>query len=93
MTLKSAVLMLIAVGSPALGCASWRSWSHGCPGVYSGVRFSRERMDQVPLDGKIFFALDFPLTAIVDTLALPATAFADPKRPTSGFPPGCRWAS
>lgn len=92
MTLKSGVLMLVAVGCLALGCASVRSWSQGCPGVYSGVRFSRERIGQVPLDGKIFFTLDLPLTAIVDTLALPATAFADPKRPTGGFPAGCRWA-
>ena len=81
---------LLALGP---GCASFRSWDKGCADIYSGVRFSRERSKEVPFDGKIFFALDLPFSALADTLALPFTAFADPKRPPGGFVSGCRWAA
>jgi len=84
---------LLALAGLALGgCASNRSWSQGCPGIYSGVRFSRETSREVPVDGKIFYAFDLPLSALVDTLALPLTAFARPKPPPGGWAVGCRWA-
>jgi uncharacterized protein YceK len=92
MASKSALPLLVVAGCLALGCATWKSWSEGCPGVYSGVRFAHERMGEVPIDGKVFFSLDLPLTATLDTLALPATAFTHPKRPVAGFPEGCKWA-
>jgi uncharacterized protein YceK len=85
-------LAMLVAGCLVLGCSSVRSWDQ-CPGIYSGVRYNRERGDQVPVDGKIFFALDLPLTALADTLALPATAFADPRAPAGGFSAGCRWVS
>lgn len=73
------------------GCQSVRSWEH-CPGVYSGLRYYTDQLPELPADGKAFFTLDLPMTAIVDTLALPFTAFADPRVPPGGFPRGCRWA-
>jgi uncharacterized protein YceK len=73
------------------GCQSVRSWEH-CPGVYSGLRYYTDQLPELPGDGKAFFTLDLPMTAIVDTLALPFTAFADPRVPPGGFPRGCRWA-
>jgi len=75
------------------GCQSTRSWQQGCPGVYSGLKYYRDQLPGLPVDGVIFFTLDLPLTSVVDTLALPFTAFADPKKPKAGFPPGCRWAA
>ena len=86
------MLICIVSGSFVFGCSSVRSWDQ-CPGLYSGLRYNRERFAHVPLDGKLFFTLDLPLTAIFDTLALPATAFANPSQPTGGFPAGCRWAA
>ncbi len=91
MTSKLGARACVVAGCLAFGCSSVRSWDQ-CPGPYSGVRYNRERFGQVPLDGKLFFTLDLPLTAVFDTLALPASAFANPKRPTGGFPAGCRWA-
>jgi uncharacterized protein YceK len=84
-------LLLVAV-CLAPGCSSVRSWDQ-CADLYSGVRYNRERFAQVPLDGKVFFTLDLPASVLFDTLALPVTVFADPKRPTGGFPAGCRWAA
>ena len=75
------------------GCQSSRSWQEGCPGIYSGVRFYLDIRDEVPWDGKVFFTIDLIPTSIVDTLALPVTAFLKPKRPLGGFPVGCRWAN
>ena len=73
------------------GCQSMRSWET-CPGIYSGVRYYGDQLPELPGDGKAFFTFDLPLTAVVDTLALPFTAFADPTVPPGGFPVGCRWA-
>jgi hypothetical protein len=44
------------------------------------------------VDGKIFFTLDLPLTAVADTILLPVSVFMKPKPPKSGFAPGCTWA-
>jgi uncharacterized protein YceK len=82
-----AVLLLISI----TGCQTTRSWNDGCPGIYSGVRYFASQRDSLPWDGKVFFTLDLPLTAVVDTLLLPASAFVDPARPQSGWVPGCRW--
>ena len=75
-----------------LGCQSIRSWQQGCPGVYSGVKYYGEQIGELPYDGRIFFSIDLPLTAIVDTLALPVTAFATPQPPSGGYALGCKWA-
>jgi hypothetical protein len=44
------------------------------------------------VDGKIFFTLDLPLTAVADTIVLPVSVFMKPERPRYGFAPGCTWA-
>jgi hypothetical protein len=44
------------------------------------------------VDGKLFFTLDLPLTAVADTILLPVSVFMEPKRPRYGFAPGCTWA-
>jgi uncharacterized protein YceK len=75
-----------------LGCQTARSFDHGCPGIYSGVRFYADQVGTVPFDGKIFFTLDLPLSAVFDTLLTPATAFVDRKTPPGGWVVGCRWA-
>ncbi len=46
----------------------------------------------LPVNGKIFFALDLPLTAVADTALLPVSVFMKPKRPRYGLAPGCTWA-
>jgi len=60
--------------------------------VYSGARYYADITPTVPFDGKVFFTLDLIPTLLVDTLALPVTAFSEPKRPAGGFVVGCRWA-
>ncbi len=54
-----------------LGCQTSRSWEQGCPGVYSGIRYYADQVGGLPVDGKIFFTLDLPLTAVADTTLLP----------------------
>ena len=88
----STLLCLIAAVLP-LGCQTSRSWNQGCPGIYSGVRYFADQARELPVDGKIFFLLDLPVSAVVDTIFLPATAFMEHRRPPSGFAPGCRWAN
>ena len=88
-TLPIALLASLAFG---MGCQTMRSFEHGCPGIYSGVRYYNEQVGSLPLDGKVFFTVDLPLTAIGDTLLLPVTGFSDPPTPVGGFPIGCRWA-
>ncbi len=75
-----------------LGCQTGRSWEEGCPGVYSGIRYYGDQVGRLPVDGKIFFTLDLPLTAVADTIVLPVSVFMKPKRPRHGFAPGCTWA-
>ncbi len=84
-------LNLIAASS-LLGCQTARSWSEGCPGVYSGVRYFQDHVSYLPTDEKIFVLLDLPVSAALDTALLPATVFMKPKRPPHGFMRGCRWA-
>ena len=88
---KRTWLLAAALVTSLAGCQTTRSWDAGCPGVYSGVRFYSSQRDSLPWDGKVFFTLDLPFSAIADTLLLPASAFASPKRPPSGWIPGCRW--
>ena len=75
-----------------LGCQTGRSWEQGCPGVYSGVRYYWDQVGELPVDGKLFFTLDLPLTGVADTILLPVTVFMEPKRPKYGLSPGCTWA-
>lgn len=83
--------LLAAIAALLGGCQSLRSWQGGCPGVYSGLRYYGDQVGTLPFDGKLFFSFDLPFTAIVDTFALPVTAFSDPQRPVQGYPIGCRW--
>ncbi len=83
-----AALLLISIA----GCQTTRSWSDGCPGVYSGVRYFASQRGSLPWDGKVFFTLDLPLTVVADTLLLPFSASVDPVRPPGGWILGCRWA-
>jgi uncharacterized protein YceK len=73
------------------GCQTTRSFDQGCPGVYSGVRYFADQIGDMPPDGKLFFTLDLPVTAVVDTVLLPVTFFVEPERPAAGWSPGCRW--
>ena len=85
-------LSILALGLLLLtSCQSTRSWQQGCPGIYSGVRYYADIREEVPWDGRVFYTIDLLPTSIVDTLALPVTAFAKPKLPPGGFPIGCRW--
>ena len=85
-------LALGAVCFVSTGCQTIQTWENGCPGVYSGLRYYAERYSWLPWDGKIFFTLDLPLTTIADTLSLPVSAFAEPRRPKGGWVRGCEWA-
>ena len=84
--------LVLALSACSFGCQSTRSWQQGCAGVYSGVKYYGDQIGELPVDGRIFFSIDLPLTAVIDTLALPFTAFAKPRKPKGGFPIGCRWA-
>jgi uncharacterized protein YceK len=86
-------MAILATGLLLLSsCQATRSWQGGCPDIYSGARYYADITPTVPFDGKVFFTLDLIPTLVVDTLALPVTAFADLKPPTGGFAVGCRWA-
>ena len=56
------------------------------------MRYFEDQVGELPIDERIFFVLDLPVTAGVDTALLPATVFMKPTRPRYGFLPGCRWA-
>jgi uncharacterized protein YceK len=83
------ILLLVAVSS-LLGCQTARSWSEGCLGVYSGVRYFQDHVSYLPVDEKVFVLLDLPVSAVADTALLPATMFMKPKRPLHRSAPGCR---
>jgi len=87
---RIAIALLVPVASA--GCQTARSFDHDCPGIYSGVRFYADQVSDLPADGKLFFTLDLPLTAVVDTLLVPITATVDRQKPPVGWAPGCRWA-
>ncbi|MFQ5417668.1 MAG: YceK/YidQ family lipoprotein [Myxococcota bacterium] len=82
----------LALAAALCGCQSMRSLDQGCPGVYSGLRYYRDQVGEIPFDGKIFFTLDLPLSAVTDTLLLPFMFAVDHERPPLGWPIGCRWA-
>jgi uncharacterized protein YceK len=73
-------------------CQTARSFDQGCPGFYSGVRYYADQIAEIPPDGKIFFTLDLPLSAVFDTVLMPVGLLAHRERPRGGWPPGCRWA-
>ena len=85
-------LILIALIVLVTGCQTARSWNSGCPGPYSGVRFFGDQQNSLPWDGKLFFMMDLPFTAIADTLLLPASYFVEPTKPPGGWVEGCSWA-
>ena len=86
-------LLFLITAISLLGCQTTRSWSEGCPGVYSGVRYFKDHVSELPVDGKIFFLLDLLFSAVTDTVLLPVTVFMKPKRPPYGHAPGCRWVT
>jgi uncharacterized protein YceK len=75
------------------GCQTARSFDQGCPGFYSGVRYYTDQISEIPLDGKVFFTLDLPISAVFDTLLMPFGLMAERERPKGGWAPGCRWAA
>jgi uncharacterized protein YceK len=75
-----------------MGCQTSRSWDSGCPGLYSGVRYFGDQQNSLPVDGKLFFLFDLPLSAVADTLLIPVALLVDPEKPPGGWMPGCRWA-
>lgn len=81
-----------ALAATIVGCQSVRSWEQGCPGVYSGVKYYGETLPESSWDEAIAASIDLPLSALIDTLALPFTSFAKPKEGPGGFPLGCKWA-
>ncbi len=91
-TLRLLWLLFWIASISLLGCQTSRSWEQGGPGVYSGIRYYGDQVGGLSVDGKIFFTLDLPLTAVADTALLPVSVFMKPKRPRYGFAPGCRWA-
>jgi uncharacterized protein YceK len=82
---------LLVASALVAGCQTARSFEQGCPGIYSGVRYYGDQVGNLPADGKLFFTLDLPLSAVLDTLVLPGTAFVKPTKPSLGWPEGCRW--
>jgi uncharacterized protein YceK len=84
---------LIAASVLSVGCQTTRSFDQGCPGIYSGVRYYNDQIGDLPADGRLFFTLDLPLSAVLDTLLLPATAFMEQEKPPLGWPVGCQWAA
>ncbi len=85
-------VVLLSLLALLCGCQTSRSFNQGCPGVYSGVRYYVDQFSSVPLDGKVFFTLDLPFSAVMDTLLLWGTSFVERERPDLGWPIGCRWA-
>lgn len=83
------LLWLIAACS-LLGCQTARSWSEGCPGVYSGVRYFQNNVSYLPFHEKIASLLDLPVSTALDTALLPVTVFMKSKRPTRNSTRGCR---
>jgi uncharacterized protein YceK len=86
-------LAILIAATAVLSCQTSRSWDEGCPGVYSGVRYFQDQVGGLPLDGKIFFLLDLPVSVALDTVLLPASVFMKPTAPQYGFAPGCQWAA
>ncbi len=84
-------VVLVSLLALLCGCQTSRSFEQGCPGVYSGVRYYTNQISGIPLDGKVFFTLDLPLSAVTDTLLLPFTFFVEPEKPDLGWSAGCRW--
>ena len=63
------------------------------PGSLFGDSQFRGSSEWTPADGKIFFTLDLPLTAVADTALLPVSVFMKPKHPRYGSAPGCTGAA
>lgn len=57
------------------------------------MRYFEDQVSVLPIDGRIFFLLDLPVSAAMDTALLPMAIFMNPKRPPYGFQAGCRWVT
>lgn len=52
--------------------------------MYLGVRYFQDHVICLPLDGKIVFLIDLPVSAAMDTILLPVVIFMAPERPPRG---------
>jgi uncharacterized protein YceK len=89
---RSAVVVAIVMLLVS-GCQTMRSWQDDCPGIYSGLRYYNSQIEEMPWDGKIFFGIDLPFSALLDSLLLPVSPFVERNEPPEGWVPGCRWAN
>lgn len=84
---------ITAMAALQIGCGTLSSYNNGCSGVYSGVRTDVEYLGEYHefRDGWDYatVAMDIPLSSVLDTVALPATAFIKTR---SQHTLGCEWA-
>lgn len=87
------IFAAFAAAALLTGCGTVNSYVNGCGGVYSGFQTDFEYLDSYDEfhDGWDFtvVGLDIPLSSLVDTVALPVTAFLEPR---TNQTTGCYWA-
>ena len=87
------ILSAIAATALLAGCGTINSYANGCAGMYSGLHTDVEYLRSYDefRDGWDFsqVGVDVALSSIVDTVALPVTAFLEP---TANKTFGCNWA-
>ena len=87
------IFAAIAAAALLTGCGTINSYANGCGGMYSGFETDMEylRTYQEFYDGWDYatVGLDLPLSSLLDTVALPVTAFLEPR---ANKTIGCNWA-
>ena len=87
------IFAAIAAAALLTGCGTVNSYANGCGGVYSGFETDMEYLNTYHEfhDGWDYatVGLDIPLSAVIDTVALPVTAFLEPR---ANRTIGCNWA-
>jgi len=87
------IFSAIAAAALLTGCGTINSYANGCGGTYSGLHTDVEYLGSYEdfHDGWDYaqVGLDVPLSSILDTVALPVTAFLEPKANQTY---GCNWA-
>jgi len=87
--------IFVAITAAALlaGCGTINSYANGCGGMYSGIKTDMEYLGTYDefFDGWDFttVGLDLPISSVVDTVALPVTAFLETN---ANKTLGCNWA-
>jgi hypothetical protein len=76
---------------PAAGLSNGPLVDRGLSASILGVRDLEDHLGELPTDGRIFLVVDLPVSAAIDTVLLPATAFMKPRRPSQGFAACFRW--